>query len=339
MVRSLARRVYEFLKAGSLRLFLNVQGKTKDKHVSEGYITNGNRHNKIKATLCVSLIVGVTWMLYTKRAALPQKTSYVMYVSDYEYLQGALVNSKLLKLHKCQHPITIAHSLNLTHEKATGIVKQMDSLGVRFIAYASADYKEKQNQYYKDVMLKLVLFNLIQFDRVVYVESDGFVLKNLDSLFAISLQNGFAAPEMHWGNGLTSILMVIEPTTDRYLNLLEHDKTNSYDMDVLNNVYKGRCTILPCTYGMLNGALADKYPIRYKRLQTWNRSTDLFRFAHFVHFTSVGKPWNHPLTYLRRHMGSRDITPTQLQLWQDWYYLRDTPINDVEKEQIGVLWY
>eukprot|EP00658_Telonema_sp_P-2_P009680 TRINITY_DN13606_c0_g1_i3.p2 TRINITY_DN13606_c0_g1~~TRINITY_DN13606_c0_g1_i3.p2 ORF type:complete len:113 (+),score=24.55 TRINITY_DN13606_c0_g1_i3:214-552(+) len=71
----------------------------------------------------------------------------------------------------------------------------------------------KKSGYYTDVMLKLCVFTLKEFSRIVYVESDGLVLKNLDHLFRIGLTpEQTAVPQAHWLNGVTTVLMVLTPS-------------------------------------------------------------------------------------------------------------------------------
>ena len=263
--------------------------------------------------------------------------SYVMYAGDPRYVAGVVVVVKVLKLLGCKMAIALMHSCALPAADAA----LLRALNVTLVEVH--DFQRKRDAYYRTVMLKLNVFNLTEYDRVVYVEADGVPLKNLDRLFDIAVAPaGLAAPAMHWGSGLTSILMVVEPSAEKFEILTSPSDEGEFDMDVLNDFCDGlrssNCTALPSTYGFLNGLLADEYPKHLRGFAgTLESAVDVLKYGHYVHFTSVGKPWDRPLSYLRQHMGTRDITDLQLMLWEDWYRIRDTPLDELALSQIDTL--
>lgn len=71
------------------------------------------------------------------------------------------------------------------------------------------------NSVYRHCFLKLTVFKLIQYDRVLITDADSVVLKNLDHLFHLP-RTPVAIPHAHWLENRknpvfsTSILMVCE---------------------------------------------------------------------------------------------------------------------------------
>ena len=211
----------------------------------------------------------------------PKKYSYVMYVSHPSYFKGALACMRMLKLQKTRYPFMLIHSIpipsNMNFDCAT-----------RYLT----DFPRKSHGYYRNVMLKLSIFLLEEFDKLVYVESDTLPLQNLDHLFDVELENGFAAPIQHWGDGVTDTLMILKPNKTKYNEMMRLDKGNVYDMDVIN-MYFTEFTRLPSSYGFLNGLLGDSYPKSVKGFHTeLSCARDVFKFGNVIHFTSVGKPWS-----------------------------------------------
>lgn len=81
--------------------------------------------------------------------------------------------------------------------------------------------RENKVDYWKETLFKLKVFDLTQFDKIVFLDSDMIVLKNLDHLFELPHMSCVAAgQELHpeWVK-LNSGLMVIEPNHEEYLGL------------------------------------------------------------------------------------------------------------------------
>ena len=93
------------------------------------------------------------------------------------------------------------------------------------------------------------------------------------------------------------------------------------------------CTVLPSTYGFLNGLLGDDYPIDDLNgfdsvLKT---PYDVFQYGHYIHFTSIGKPWDHSIENVMKSK-NEDATSMQIELWDLWYRIyrgKDTSDNRI----------
>lgn len=81
--------------------------------------------------------------------------------------------------------------------------------------------RENKVDYWKETLFKLKVFDLTQFDKIVFLDSDMIALRNLDHLFEMPHMSCVAAgQELHpeWVK-LNSGLMVIEPNHEEYLGL------------------------------------------------------------------------------------------------------------------------
>ena len=79
-----------------------------------------------------------------------RKFQYVMYVSETSYFKGATAVVHMLHEIQTQYPILLIHSVPIPNN--------MDiECETKFIS----DFPKKKNGYYRNVMLKLSLFNLV----------------------------------------------------------------------------------------------------------------------------------------------------------------------------------
>jgi alpha-N-acetylglucosamine transferase len=101
--------------------------------------------------------------------------------------------------------------------------------------------KHLANGQWAECMSKIEIFGL-DYDRVVYLDADGFPLANLDHLFDLSKAQ-LAAPFAWWlhrSSFFSSALMVIEPNLAVYKKLtakIRNSRTGrelNADMDFLN---------------------------------------------------------------------------------------------------------
>eukprot|EP01133_Synstelium_polycarpum_P007582 gene7582-8873_t len=148
---------------------------------------------------------------------------------------------------------------------------------------AEIHWKQSWNKFY--------VFDQTEYDRVVYIDADTYILKNMDHLFMLP-SVALAAPRAYWledKNQLTSMLLVIEPNHQTFLSLVQDAKDNGgFDMDVINRLYinSNDFLMLPSIYGLLNSEYHVDEPHHFgSDLQaTWDRSV-LFHWSSW-------KPWN-----------------------------------------------
>ena len=69
------------------------------------------------------------------------------------------------------------------------------------------------NSWFKDTWLKFYIFRLFKYNKVIYLDSDGQVLRNMDHLFLLPYSVSAATMwwSIDWWNRLSSAFMVISP--------------------------------------------------------------------------------------------------------------------------------
>ncbi|KAJ5513114.1 hypothetical protein N7463_002666 [Penicillium fimorum] len=148
---------------------------------------------------------------------------------------------------------------------------------------------------------KLLAFNQTEYNRVLNLDSDATMLQTMDELF-LAPSSPVAMPLAYWkepGNGIfTSALLLIQPSTaafDRTMDAISRSNSSTFDMDIMNNMYKDSTLILPHRpYILLTGEFRSNKHEAYlvNSGETWD-AEKVFKAAKYLHFSDwpVPKPW------------------------------------------------
>lgn len=160
---------------------------------------------------------------------------------------------------------------------------------------------ESDEEYWASSFTKLQIFNMTEYKRMLVMDSDSTVHQSLDRLFLLPHAT-VAAPRSYWSDAvhgdriiLTSLLMLVEPSpsqSKRIISALEHRGKNDYDMEIINDLYKDDCLILPHRgLSLLSGELRRKTHNNYMGSSTdiWNATLELEKTA-MVHFSDYPYP-------------------------------------------------
>lgn len=157
-----------------------------------------------------------------------------------------------------------------------------------------------QNDYFKFAMLKLYGFTMYKYDRIIHMDADSYVQKNLDHLFLLP-DVPLAAPVANWENELciSGALLVIKP--DRHTwqtkiqpSIASYARSGKSEMNLLNEVFEHRIgqnrilpelLILPSKYLTLSTEFAHPEPYHTNMADLW-KETVVFHFSG-----GYGKPW------------------------------------------------
>ncbi len=174
--------------------------------------------------------------------------SYITVLSTEDYLGGVLCLVESLRKTGTNYPISvlITNSISMKTEQ---ILKNYNLNVIRRNKINIPNSIKSKNDigtfsHWTNTFDKLLIFELIQFDKLVYLDSDMYVRKNIDELFekenmsaTIDRRNGpFINKE--WMK-LTSGLMVIEPKKgiiSHFLNIIvdiESKRESIGDQDIL----------------------------------------------------------------------------------------------------------
>lgn len=150
--------------------------------------------------------------------------SYITTITNENYFKGLAVLIKSLKKVNSKYPINVM----VPDSVDVSLLSKIQSLDIGIIKMPWVDIpyvaaKENLSQNWNQTFFKLNIMQLTQFDKVLFVDADMLVLKNLDHLFeypSISATTGgkSAHPEWHEFN---SGLMVIEPNTNEFQKLID----------------------------------------------------------------------------------------------------------------------
>ena len=232
-----------------------------------------------------------------------EKYAYVTLLGTDDYVIGALCLEVSLKRVGSKHPLIVLCSKNIL--KAT--IDLLKRRGIRCRALTHNVSIGKINtgvfERWNYTFDKLQVFGLIEYKKVVFLDSDMYVVKNMDHLFEKPHMSSVYADV--WDKtaavGLNSGLMVLEPSKKEYeglVRLLHSDRfansTMFGDQDVIRAYYsdwiqKTECR-LPVGYNLY-------YPFVNEYLRQ-SKADDIFN----IHFVYDKKPWQFSFPALLRRL-------------------------------------
>lgn len=215
----------------------------------------------------------------------------MFYVTSYDYGCSALVNiDRLLNHPTIRTGPNTRIGIYLSTDEAGRDAEQAlgaeflwlekETQGRVFIVRAEPPSGKLKNpmKHYKDVLLKLVVFDLgvrevpglwdagvespappTHITRFILLDSDQLLMHNIDHLFSLPPVD-IAAPRTYWGDskhtlGSTTTLLVVTPSAllwERVRKAMDTLKEGEYDMDLVNRVFGNEIMTLPGRYCTLN---------------------------------------------------------------------------------------
>ncbi|KAJ4334765.1 hypothetical protein N0V95_009079 [Ascochyta clinopodiicola] len=154
---------------------------------------------------------------------------------------------------------------------------------------------------------KIMAFSLAYYDRVIAMDSDVTLLKNLDELFLLP-PTPMAMPRAYWADSkpwpLTSMLMVLQPDLDEFERFKQtmggggHKElvdAHRFDMELVNERFEESALVLPHRpYALLTGEFRRHDHSAYlgNAFETWD-ADKVYGEAKLVHFSDwpLPKPW------------------------------------------------
>lgn len=226
------------------------------------------------------------------------KLAYITVLTGKNYLDGVRVLEESLKRTNTKIPFFVVVPNDINYE----IIMELEKSKIKILQTSPFDKKitNRKNKvdYWKNTFFKLKVFDLTMFDKIVFLDSDMVVFKNLDKLFSCSHMSAVAAGnEFHkeWTR-LNSGLMVIEPNHNDYLHLLsiidevfierQQKGLGIGDQDIINSYYQNweneKELQLSSVYNTMLG-----YAGYLKKAGVIKDFSDIYVY----HFTGKQKPW------------------------------------------------
>jgi glycogenin len=157
------------------------------------------------------------------------KRAYVTVLSGDSYLDGLLALNESLRWCRSAHPLYVVVGSEVT-DAARRVIDRAGITPISVPAMAIPDDIRRANQnsdhhkHWSGVFEKLVVFSLSEFEKLVFLDSDMVVIRNIDDLFERPHMSGVIA-DIVPGRGasvdLNAGLMVIEPEPNLTARLLD----------------------------------------------------------------------------------------------------------------------
>lgn len=232
-----------------------------------------------------------------------EKRAWVTILSTNSYINGVVVLDRSLKTVKSKYPLYCV----ITDEVSEENIEVLTKLGIRIIHKPQIvpnglTYEDGINQTifgntWHLAMVKLHVFDLTAFDKIVYIDSDVILLQNMDDLFDKPHMTASQGLYTWWSgpvnNSFNSGLMVIQPNHYIFTNILRY--YNKLCNEILGKELIHDERIIDEFYPSWN-SLYDKLRLdtEYNPWTTYFREEDLYYPTHSVksiHIIEV-KPWN-----------------------------------------------
>ena len=152
--------------------------------------------------------------------------AYVTLLSSKNYLPGVVVLHRSLMVSESRYPLYCMLSVSID-EETEQILEREGIRCIRLLHSAVTGNINPVGQGFSPwnyTFDKLLIWGLTQFEKIVFLDCDMLILRNIDGLFehepfsAVSADSSYPGNES-WVGGLNSGLMVIEPnkTVERQL--------------------------------------------------------------------------------------------------------------------------
>lgn len=224
--------------------------------------------------------------------------AYVTLLTSEGYVPGALTLGQTLKLLHTSHKLAVlvdtsvlsGHSLKLLQDTYDELIQINSDKIIAPVEQVAAKLGRAE---LAATFSKILLWNLTQYDSVVYIDADTLPLKPLDGLFDAAEDAAVAAaPDIGWPDIFNSGLMVLKPDEEVFGKLLTHagEQDASFDgadQGLFNEFFHLRD----------NGHKWNRLPFIYNvtpstHYQYRPALTRFFSEIHLVHFIGAQKPWH-----------------------------------------------
>ena len=269
--------------------------------------------------------------------------AYALYATDDAYALAVLTFTRLLRQRGIGEGIEV---VVLHHGVRPRVVSAFEEQGLRprrvaplRRAAALSRLRRGPTSYFRHSLTKLRVFELAEYERVVYCDADSVPLRSLDALFEAPGEGPVAAPVAYWlpQPWWTSALMVIRPDPAVWLAVREYAanaRRDVHDMDVVNLGLRGRIDSLPAGAFALNSEWERDPAPTYGHGAELPERGRLRSGAFVVHMSALGKPWTHTTAECRRLRP--EANPYFCGLWREWRATHAEVIRDLGRPPIEV---
>lgn len=250
--------------------------------------------------------------------------AYAFYATNDAYAAAAIIAATALRRTGAGRDIAFVF---IHHGVSPAMVTRARQ--ANFITREVEPLRFTSGKYYRDCLTKLRIFQLVEYDRVVFIDADSLPLQNLDHLYTLPFTQPIAAPRAYWTprRKATSLLLVVTPSMSNWDRVQQHFASafekGLYDQEIINLEFEDEIRFLADEYGCLNSEWSSRTgPFQFGDAERARR------MAKLVHFSHLGKPW------FWRPEDAYRLLPTAHpifhELWANWWDLRDELLGAVK---------
>lgn len=229
--------------------------------------------------------------------------SYVTYLTDDTYAYGICLLVESMKKVNTKYPLHVL----ITEEVSAPTIEILNQLGVSYelvdIIHTPDNIFQRNLQYsssiattWRNCWTQFKVFDLVQFDKIIFLDADVMFLQNLDELFkkphmTAALDGEYFDLWPDWPH-LNTGLMVIKPSHEEYNNLINF--ANNLKLEDLPDQIVANQEVINLYYKdwpQLQHLHLDKYYNIFAPYILEDQLDDIKEKAKFIHFIGR-KPWN-----------------------------------------------
>lgn len=246
-----------------------------------------------------------------------ERKAYVTIATSKNYLLGIMAMFLSLKKTGSIIPLYAMLPIDLIN-KEMELCNRMKTNGINIIEYRESvpipqqliDSNENHgDSRFNHTFDKLLIFELTQFEKIVYIDADMYILRNIDCLFNYPHMSATVAGKSYPGNeswiDLNSGCMTIIPQKgiieqfQKYIPLLINIKKTCGDQDVLQSFYPEWPKHPELNFGEKYGILAPYAKYYEKNLgYHYTQKVDDAKSIAILHFIGEKKPWMQQWSHL-----------------------------------------
>jgi glycogenin glucosyltransferase len=250
--------------------------------------------------------------------------TFVTYLGTDNFLPGVLALNESLSKYNKNYGLLVLITENITRQS----INFLEAKGLKYKtiqAINNPHQLENDERNFKLMFTKLRIFELYEYDKVVYIDADMLVCNNIEELFNHDDLSAVVAGGLYPGHAswidFNAGFLVVEPNEDRFNKLIksisELPSKDGGDQGFLN-VYYGNWPTdkhlhLEHRFNVPSGYIDEycKLPDYYFEYKRRSLSTNIA----IIHYWGKYKPWEIDLKILKR---KSDIKWEQsLILWWD----------------------
>lgn len=192
--------------------------------------------------------------------------AYVLYATSDIYMCSALINLRRIRRFGASRHNDVVVIIPEDYQPSNTL--SVASAAGNFTVIRVAPTVKLSDSTYHDVLTKLRVFELEQYDRIVYIDADSLVMRSMDDLFQLPI-TPLAASRAYWLQHMTitTIMMVIQPSKAGFECLWKRQelKPRHADMDLIDEEFGETAMLLPTHMGVLNSHWAENWHGPFKQ--------------------------------------------------------------------------